>query len=245
MNFFYGLVVALIIYQSFFCVIANEQIKNDTKIHTGIHKRGLFYPVLLYPYNAATGILVAIAIPLSLPDRNVFLSYNFEMNYNMPNQASDSFPGVIVRFPGLLGNVSAVTDGTPDDVIVRSFDKSDDEPEKIKASEKLDKKSENEEKIVLSRKGVYRVFESRINANGIDGKKCLLLAICEAAKYQFIEYNGVLGHILHIVLTPSTSIDEDLPKEYAKAENLGQQKNCEKYERKCGISLLSMISKLF
>ena len=149
-------------------MLAKEQRNNDTKIHTGIHKRGLFYPVLLYPYNAATGILVAIAIPLTLPDRNVFLSYNFEMNYNMPNQASDSFPGVIVRFPGLLGNVSAVTDGTPDDVIVRSFDKSDGEAkpeqEKTKTTKEVDKKSEAEEKVVLSRKGVYRVFESRIKA---------------------------------------------------------------------------------
>lgn len=72
--------------------IAN--LKSKKVIHKGIHKRGLFYPVLLYPYNACSGILVAIAIPLNLPGRNVFLSYNFEANYNMPNQAADSFPGL-------------------------------------------------------------------------------------------------------------------------------------------------------
>lgn len=64
--------------------------KTKSVIHRGIHKRGLFYPVLLYPYNACSGILVAIALPLALPGRNVFLSYNFEANYNMPNQPGDS-----------------------------------------------------------------------------------------------------------------------------------------------------------
>lgn len=67
-----------------------EKVKETKVIHRGIHKRGLFYPVLLYPYNACSGILVAIALPLSLPGRNVFLSYNFEANYNMPNQPGDS-----------------------------------------------------------------------------------------------------------------------------------------------------------
>lgn len=38
-------------------------------------------------------------------------------------------------------------------------------------------------------------------SNMIDGKKCLLLAICESAKHPLLESNGVLGHVLHIVLT--------------------------------------------
>lgn len=38
-------------------------------------------------------------------------------------------------------------------------------------------------------------------SNGIDGKKCLLLAICESAKFPLLESNGVLGHVLHIILT--------------------------------------------
>ena len=52
-----------------------------------IEKRGVFgfNPWLLYGLNAATGVLVAIAIPLHDSDRNVFVSYNFEANYNMAN----------------------------------------------------------------------------------------------------------------------------------------------------------------
>jgi hypothetical protein len=78
---------------SIFVTIFNQgggEVRNHSVIPRGIHKRGLFYPVLLYPYNACSGILVAIALPLALPGRNVFLSYNFEANYNMPNQPGDS-----------------------------------------------------------------------------------------------------------------------------------------------------------
>lgn len=78
----------LVIFSNFCTAVGKSE--NKSAIHRGIHKRGLFYPVLLYPYNACTGILVAIAIPLALPGRNVFLSYNFEGNYNMPNQPGDS-----------------------------------------------------------------------------------------------------------------------------------------------------------
>lgn len=35
----------------------------------------------------------------------------------------------------------------------------------------------------------------------MDGKKCLLLAICESSKTSFLEHNGILGNILHVVLT--------------------------------------------
>uniref|UniRef100_A0A1A9WF33 Uncharacterized protein n=1 Tax=Glossina brevipalpis TaxID=37001 RepID=A0A1A9WF33_9MUSC len=39
---------------------------------------------LFYPSNSAYGLFAAIAVPLDLPHRNVFVSYNFEANYNLP-----------------------------------------------------------------------------------------------------------------------------------------------------------------
>lgn len=151
-------------------------VKNKTQIHRGIHKRGLFYPVLLYPYNACSGILVAIAIPLNLPGRNVFLSYNFEANYNMPNQPADSFPGPINRFPGLVPEVTKVdpsVGASPDDIILRrSFEKEEedvtdlpsDEEEEDSTKPELIQKREIDERMILTRKGAYRVLESRLNA---------------------------------------------------------------------------------
>jgi hypothetical protein len=59
-----------------------------------------------------------------------------------------------------------------------------------------------------------------------------------------MEANGVLGHILHIIFSPSTSLDENLPLEYGRAEHLGYQNNCQKYIHRCAFSLLDAISKL-
>lgn len=155
---------------------ASLNVKNKTVIHRGIHKRGLFYPVLLYPYNACSGILVALAIPLNLPNHEAFLSYNFEANYNMPNQPGDSVPGMINRFPGLNPpnpKVEINGGGTVDDIILkRSFEKNDmtnatESEEEVEEDSQVltsvDKRSATDS-VLLSRKGVYRVIESRLNA---------------------------------------------------------------------------------
>ncbi|CAO1440459.1 unnamed protein product [Diamesa serratosioi] len=180
---------------------------NSSESIVNVQKRATPFVPVLYPVNAATGILVAIAIPLSLPNRNVFVSYNFEANYNMPNIPSDSFPGPIKRLPGLVVN-------------------------------------NNLDYMLLSRKSTYRVLENRMDANGLNGKKCLLLAICESAQIPLLEHNGILGHILHIILTPSSSMNESLPLEYNKAEDLGTQHKCRKYEKHCAYSMLKLITTL-
>lgn len=36
---------------------------------------------------------------------------------------------------------------------------------------------------------------------GLNGRACLLKAICEAAEHPLGIYNGVLGDIFHIILT--------------------------------------------
>lgn len=97
MKFFHSLASRFIIILTLLIShINSNESKNTSLIRRGIHKRAFFYPALLYvytikvldiclffpsryPYNACSGILVAIAIPLNLPGRNVFLSYNFEV----------------------------------------------------------------------------------------------------------------------------------------------------------------------
>lgn len=159
------LIIALIINHGRSVEVLND--KNKTAvIHKGIHKRGLFYPVLLYPYNACSGILAAIAIPLDVPQRNVFLSYNFEANYNMPNQPGESFPGMINRFPGLNVNtrIDPTQDTSPDDIVLRrSFEKSGNGTNSTSISSNLYDKAVNNI-VVITRIGIYRVLESRLNA---------------------------------------------------------------------------------
>lgn len=44
---------------------------------------------------------------------------------------------------------------------------------------------------------------------------------------------------------PSSSADEKLPAEYAKAETLGKSGNCKKYQKHCPFNVLDAFSKMF
>ncbi|KAF2888019.1 hypothetical protein ILUMI_18154 [Ignelater luminosus] len=42
------------------------------------------------------GLFLAIAVPLELPKTNVFVSYNFEANYNLPqNESTYEYPPIV------------------------------------------------------------------------------------------------------------------------------------------------------
>lgn len=60
---------------------------------------------LLYPDSVTSdvGVLVAIAIPLDLPHRSVFVSYNFEANYPPPRTVSDLIPFKFLNDDGGIG----------------------------------------------------------------------------------------------------------------------------------------------
>jgi hypothetical protein len=46
------------------------------------------------------------------------------------------------------------------------------------------------------------------------------------------------------LFSPSSSMDENLPPEYAKAEKFGLAGKCQKYAKKCSFSALDLISKI-
>ncbi|XP_076256233.1 uncharacterized protein LOC143193758 [Rhynchophorus ferrugineus] len=96
----------------------------------------------------------------------------------------------------------------------------------------------------LGRRSVYESLISKFDAKGYPGKACLLRSICEAASYSMQHFNGVLGDLFHILLTPSTSSDskEDYFLEYWQAEEAGTNtQNCESYNA-CRINLLDLMS---
>jgi hypothetical protein len=166
----------LVIFQSFLNFSHSLAIDSESPENPhAIAKRSIFHPWLLYSLNAATGILCAIAIPLEHLDRTVTVSYNFEANYNMPNIPSDSVPGVPwVRWK--LGSnyentsVNPNGDANPDEAIARSLKKGSESSERSNGTvtdetEKLKMRKRSAlDSLILTRKGVYRLLESRITA---------------------------------------------------------------------------------
>ncbi|XP_034935147.1 uncharacterized protein [Chelonus insularis] len=89
----------------------------------------------------------------------------------------------------------------------------------------------------FSRTVAYKIIENKLERAGYSGRKCLLRTICEAASTP-ITGNGLIGDIIHILFTPSSSENENLSKEIIEAE---YEKNCSlKYN--CTINFLDLIS---
>ncbi|XP_059621824.1 uncharacterized protein LOC132265262 [Phlebotomus argentipes] len=170
----------------------------------------------LFPQGSDIGVLVAIAVPLDLPHRSVFVSYNFETNYSPPTMASDIIPGPL-KFLELIdrrglgrknggGSVISVTEpynkstsmddeerGMKDDFVTTEV------PEVPKVTKSPHKRYASDS--LLTRKKVYKMLESRLQNHGLRGRACLLRAVCESSEGPIHELTGVLGDVIHIILT--------------------------------------------
>lgn len=48
---------------------------------------------------------------------------------------------------------------------------------------------------------IYQALEHVLRSKNIDGKQCVLRAICEAARLPFSHESGLLGELFHILFT--------------------------------------------
>ncbi|XP_039480863.1 uncharacterized protein LOC120444928 [Drosophila santomea] len=96
---------------------------------------------------------------------------------------------------------------------------------------------------LLSRTKFYEIISHRFELHGLgSGDNCLLRLICEANSYQLGDLNGVLGSLVHVMFSPSSSRYEELPKRYYVAELDGRNGNCGGYRPQCEHSVLDMIT---
>ncbi|XP_045476533.1 uncharacterized protein LOC123682143 [Harmonia axyridis] len=96
----------------------------------------------------------------------------------------------------------------------------------------------------IDRTLIYQALETKLRSIGYSGKPCLLRIICElASSPTILHVNGILGDILHVVFTPSTSKNKNLEEDYEIAEEVGRQlKDCKKFSQKCDTSFLDLVT---
>ncbi|XP_034184572.1 uncharacterized protein LOC117606331 isoform X2 [Osmia lignaria lignaria] len=90
----------------------------------------------------------------------------------------------------------------------------------------------------LDRRIAYEIIINKLESFGFSGENCLLKMICEVAHQPFTD-NGVMGDILRILFTPSSSQDEHLPSSIVEAE---YAEDCNDQYKKCPQSPLALIS---
>ncbi|XP_038222139.1 uncharacterized protein LOC119839771 [Zerene cesonia] len=112
----------------------------------------------------------------------------------------------------------------------------------IEIPSKREQRSTIETKNMFTRRYFYTLIESMLEKHGHSGRPCLLRAICENATSHFL-HNGILGDLLHLVLTPSSSMSEDDIEDcYYEAEYWGLENKCQYYTEDCPTSPLDYIS---
>ncbi|KRF97951.1 uncharacterized protein Dwil_GK21474 [Drosophila willistoni] len=178
----------------------------------------------IIPFTKASthGIFVALAVPIQLPHRNCFVSYNFEANYNSP----DSW-GIFTIFQNgpIESDESLEVESSP-----------------IPTQTSVVKRKSRS---LLTRSNIYHILKDKFERSGFPGEPCLLRLICEVSLSELGEFNGVVGSLMHVIFSPSTSEPEDLPLKYYQAEHDGWHDNCHYYKGNCRESLLDLISEPF
>ncbi|XP_066142777.1 uncharacterized protein [Euwallacea fornicatus] len=97
---------------------------------------------------------------------------------------------------------------------------------------------------IFDRAVLYKLVETKLKSftKIHEGRNCLLRIICEMTLYSTKD-TDVLGDLLHILLSPSSSVNSNLPLEYSQAEAYGNKnKHCKKYTKKCSTNFLDYIS---
>jgi hypothetical protein len=87
---------------------------------------------------------------------------------------------------------------------------------------------------------LYQYVEDYLFTFGMDGKGCLLRAICEMHESPLLGY-GLVGELLEVFLTPSRSSYQKKMSEYIGAELAGRTEgDCFKFEKECSRSLFKL-----
>ncbi|XP_069694380.1 uncharacterized protein [Periplaneta americana] len=93
----------------------------------------------------------------------------------------------------------------------------------------------------LDRRRIYVMLENAFYRYGYDGRECLLKCICETSNTPLHNKTGLLGDLLRILFTPSSSLDEELSPAFQVAEERGRNHEaCDHAYPNCSIGLMDI-----
>ncbi|XP_017061295.1 uncharacterized protein LOC108101462 isoform X2 [Drosophila ficusphila] len=199
----------------------------------------------LFTTNSEYGIFMAISVPIGLPHRNVFLSYNYEFNYYQPEHVykyppilmGQDFEDSYLTYPttGRDANGRNCMNCTDWKIMENSTN--------LKNSSTEAASREKRALTLMSRSVFYAMLRDKLRRSGFPAEACLLRLICDSNASQLGDVNGFLGSLVHIIFSPSSSKEEHLPHVYYQAEWDGREhQDCSAYAKNCKENILDLIS---
>ncbi|CAB0039793.1 unnamed protein product [Trichogramma brassicae] len=195
---------------------------------------------------------VAIAVPLEDPYSTVSMSYFFEANYVLPNKTAltrspTTTTTTTTTTPSTTSSTTTMTTtATPSTESDPTTTTTTTESTTTTTTSSPTGKSTTTRRSI-DRSTVYTVIRNKLDRAGYPGHDCLLRSICETSE-QPLDHNGIVGDVMTVIFTPSTSRPEDdLPEGVREAEAAGRSgspDSCDKYKLRCPIGLFDLVSKL-
>ncbi|XP_053973127.1 uncharacterized protein LOC128873526, partial [Hylaeus volcanicus] len=94
---------------------------------------------------------------------------------------------------------------------------------------------------------IYDILKRELDRRNIDGRSCLMKDICEAAATPMKD-EGLVGELLHLLLTPDNEDSSMMDEGYLKASAIGRRHgNCSMIYSACpaGLGILDRISTVY
>ncbi|XP_058448621.1 uncharacterized protein LOC131428592 [Malaya genurostris] len=201
---------------------------------------------LIFPRGNPTRhqLVAGFGIPVDIVLESITIGYVFKAVYFLPWNASHWIPQFLRRDEDLLFEPT----GEEIQQQRRNFVEVNNE---IDADDVIPQKNYNWAD--RARWMIYQALEGIVEHKGFNGRTCLLRTICEVAEAKFTHSSGILGELLHILFTPSTTNepagDSSGHNDYRSAEFVAQHTSprygrsvCSEMFRECPLSLLDMFT---
>lgn len=136
----------------------------------------------------ALKFVAGIGVPVDLEPESMTIGYVFKAQYFLPYNVSQVKPTRLTRD----------VDHIKVDKYGQAYESYDVEAEVKSVGEVL---PQNEDGTTYDdvRWVIYQTLESVLGSRNIDGKQCVLRAICEASRLRFTHESGLLGEIFDIL----------------------------------------------
>uniref|UniRef100_A0A182VQN2 Uncharacterized protein n=1 Tax=Anopheles minimus TaxID=112268 RepID=A0A182VQN2_9DIPT len=246
--------LALLVLVSYYLAVSGSTNKERVKSR---QRRFLIFP-RANPQRLQ--LIGGFGIPADIQLESVTMGYVFKSVYYLPWNSSHWIPPFLdrhefetARAPRGLRRRDTVTT-TPlvisPQKLYEQYDGQWDEWNDEKPSAEFATSSEQ------SRWRFYRVLEQLFEQKGFNGRSCVLRAICEASEASFTHTSGLIGELLHIAFTPSSTHDvltEPHHTLYGQAERISESMSasrigssiCADMYAECELSLLDSFSSVF
>lgn len=154
-------------------------------------------------------LVLGVGLPVDLEDYSVTIGYAIKILHYLPYNATQLHPSHIVyerERRSILDNSSSEIDP----ITGQKYEKYEIDVVEIKDNSiALNDKNivdefedgNQEEDGQFSRWYLYEKMEELVKHHGFEGRSCIMRMICESSQVNFTYKNGILGELMHILLT--------------------------------------------